>query len=542
MTSGKSYLKHFPHDEIRDSQVTAIDAALSAYNAGKRFVIIEAGTGVGKSAIGLTIARELNEKYVHSDDYDRGSWFVTTQKILQDQYVTDYGPPSGKIRSIKSSTNYTCSFHKRNTCAQSQQLLRAEDKGSRFFKSCTFNCKYKNEKKKFLDAPESVTNFPYFMTEAAYSGKVSPRNFLVVDEAHNVETELSRFVEVAVSDRFVKAVLKSQLPRNMTQFQAFKWVKEVYFPKAKSQLSHMERQIEKIDITQKMKELRTIAKQYDMLRGHVSRLETFLLYYHKDNWVFDEEVSWERKSRKFVFKSIDVSKFARQYLLRLGKKVLLMSATILDHESYCQSLGIPKEDVEFIRIPSPFPVENRPVLTLSIGKMGSKNLDTTLPKLATAVKEILNNHPDEKGIIHCHTYKIVNYLKKSLRSKRILTHNSENRDAVLQKHLNSKEPTVLLSPSMTEGVDLRGEYSRFQVICKVPYPFLGDKLVKKRMNKWKGWYPLQTAKAVVQSVGRSVRSSDDHAVTYILDSDWDRFYSFNRNLFPKDFRESLTKI
>ena len=57
MTSGKSYLKHFPHDEIRDSQVTAIDAALSAYNAGKRFVIIEAGTGVGKSAIGLTIAR-----------------------------------------------------------------------------------------------------------------------------------------------------------------------------------------------------------------------------------------------------------------------------------------------------------------------------------------------------------------------------------------------------------------------------------------------------------------------------------------------------
>ena len=95
---------------------------------------------------------------------------------------------------------------------------------------------------------------------------------------------------------------------------------------------------------------------------------------------------------------------------------------------------------------------------------------------------------------------------------------------------------------MTEGVDLRGEYSRFQVICKVPYPFLGDKLVKKRMNKWKGWYPLQTAKAVVQSVGRSVRSSDDHAVTYILDSDWDRFYSFNRNLFPKDFRESLTKI
>jgi Rad3-related DNA helicase len=291
-----------------------------------------------------------------------------------------------------------------------------------------------------------------------------------------------------------------------------------------------------------MKELQTIARQYDMLRGHVSKLETFLLYYHKDNWVFDEEVTWERKSRKFVFKSIDVSKFAKQYLLRLGRNVLLMSATILDHEAYCQSLGIPKSEVEFIRIPSPFPIENRPVLTLSVGKMGAKNLDVTLPKLAVAIKEILSSHPNEKGIIHCHTYKIVNYLKQSLRSSRILTHTSENRDAVLQKHLNSKNPTVLLSPSMTEGVDLRGEFSRFQVICKVPYPFLGDKLVKKRMNKWKGWYPLQTAKAIVQAVGRSVRSSDDHAVTYILDSDWERFYSYNKSLFPKDFQRCISKI
>jgi Rad3-related DNA helicase len=258
--------------------------------------------------------------------------------------------------------------------------------------------------------------------------------------------------------------------------------------------------------------------------------------------VFDEEVSWERKSRKFVFKSIDVSKFASHYLLRLGHKVLLMSATILDHNVFCQSLGIPMNDVEFIRIPSPFPIENRPVVILPVGKMGSKNLDATLPKLATAVREILSSHPNEKGIIHCHTYKIVTYLKRVLKSKRVLTHNSDNRDAILQKHLNSKEPTVLLSPSMTEGVDLRGEYSRFQIICKVPYPYLGDKLVKKRMNKWKSWYPLQTAKAIVQSVGRSVRSSDDHAVTYVLDSDWDRFYSYNKQLFPEDFRKSISKI
>ena len=92
---------------------------------------------------------------------------------------------------------------------------------------------------------------------------------------------------------------------------------------------------------------------------------------------------------------------------------------------------------------------------------------------------------------------------------------------------------------MTEGVDLVDDASRFQIICKVPYPYLGDKLVKKRMNKWSWWYPLQTAKTIVQATGRSIRNENDHAVTYILDSDWDRFFQRNRSLFPKSFKECI---
>ena len=103
----------------------------------------------------------------------------------------------------------------------------------------------------------------------------------------------------------------------------------------------------------------------------------------------------------------------------------------------------------------------------------------------------------------------------------------------------SKKDTVLLSPSMSEGVDLKGDLSRFQILCKVPYPYLGDPIVKKRMNKRSSWYPLQTAKTVVQSVGRSVRSMDDQAVTYILDQDWDRFFGKNKHFFPADFKKAL---
>ena len=216
-----------------------------------------------------------------------------------------------------------------------------------------------------------------------------------------------------------------------------------------------------------------------------------------------------------------------------------MSATILDRNALCQSLGIRPEEAAFISLPSPFPVENRPIMFFPIGSMAQRDIDKTLPLMVDAVKSILQEHRKEKGVIHCNSYRIVNYLKRNIRSKRLLTHDSDNRDEVLKKHMRSKQPTVLLSPSMAEGVDLKDDASRFQIICKVPYPYLGDKLVSKRMNKWDWWYPLQTAKTIVQSVGRSVRSESDHAVTYILDSKWKQFYGRNRQMFPEDFRKCL---
>jgi Rad3-related DNA helicase len=92
---------------------------------------------------------------------------------------------------------------------------------------------------------------------------------------------------------------------------------------------------------------------------------------------------------------------------------------------------------------------------------------------------------------------------------------------------------------MAEGVDLRDDLARFQILMKVPYPSLGDKLVRKRMHRWNWWYPMQTVKTIVQAVGRAIRSETDHAVTYILDSDWRRFYGQNKELFPEAFKVAI---
>ena len=540
------YKKHFPYKSVRDQQAEAIDFALSeSINEGKRFIIIEAGTGVGKSAIGLTVARYLSENKPNSAGlFEAGSYFLTTQKILQEQYVKDFGGFSGPMKSIKSSSNYTCRFNKKTSCGESLRALRTAEKGSKFWKACTFNCVYRNAKESFLKSPEGVTNFPYFLAETQYAGKISPRQVLVIDEAHNVDSQLSKFIEITISNRFCKSFLNFEIPKGITALKYVKWIEETYVPTIAGKLKHLEQMLEKyVGLTEKIKsgEFASIAKKFEIMDKHVCKVRRFLELYDSDNWVMNEIAADGRSGRKIEFKPIDIAPFANEHLYNFGEVVILMSATILDPNAFIESVGIPKEKAAFISLASPFPVENRPVVYSGIGKMSSKMIDETLPRMAQAVKAILTQHKNEKGIIHCHSYKVANFLKRNIKSTRLLIHNSENREKVLEKHMKAKKATVLISPSMTEGVDLKGDLSRFQIICKVPYPYLGDKLVRKKMNKWKWWYPLQTAKTIVQAAGRSVRSDDDTAVTYILDSDFEMFYNRNRSMFPKGFKESLQK-
>ena len=445
------------------------------------------------------------------------------------------------MRTIKSASNYQCTFKKGNDCSETQKLLKVEEKGSKLWNACAFKCHYKKDKEAFIDATDSVTNFPYFLTEASYSGKITPRELLVVDEAHNTESELSKFVEVAVSERFVKTIIKSGFSTIKTQHQAYTWMRDVYYPRLSSHMKHIKSMTEKFTGIRDAikKDFVKMSRQLDLVSSHYQKIKTFLNIYDKENWVFELLPAGDGKSRRIQFKPIDVSPYAEPVLFKFGKKVLMMSATILDKDAFCESLGIEKSHCSFISLPTPFPAKNRPVISVNMGRMVQSEIDRTLPKLVQAVKQILSEHKNEKGIIHAHSYKIANYIKRNIRSSRILVHDSSNREEVLRKHMTGSAPTVLLSPSMTEGVDLVDDASRFQIICKIPYPYLGDKLVKKRMNKWRWWYALQTTKTIVQSVGRSIRSEEDHAVTYILDSDFSRFYQRNTYLFPESFRDSM---
>jgi len=109
---------------------------------------------------------------------------------------------------------------------------------------------------------------------------------------------------------------------------------------------------------------------------------------------------------------------------------------------------------------------------------------------------------------------------------------------VIEEWINSKK-RILISPAVKEGVDLKDDLCRFQILLKVPYPSLSDARVKYLLmekNQWT-WYFNETAKDIVQMYGRAVRTPTDHAKFYIVDG------SFNdickKATFPKWFLEAI---
>ena len=72
------------------------------------------------------------------------------------------------------------------------------------------------------------------------------------------------------------------------------------------------------------------------------------------NWIVSELVVENGKVSKVEFKPLDISTYCKK-LFDKCSKTLIMSATILDVNTYCRSVGIHPRAVKFISVDSDFP-------------------------------------------------------------------------------------------------------------------------------------------------------------------------------------------
>lgn len=555
------WLEYFPFKSSpRVEQIEAINFALNSYLNGKKYVIVSAATGCGKSAIGITISRFLRSTNLFTQnslldststtlvERSFGTFILTTQKILQQQYMNDFGGDEpNKLKTIKSSTSYMCQMHKdvdeKLSCGEVHRLMSANAFFKVMYEPCVCKCKYKLDKQIFLNSLEGVTNYSYFFAESKYAKGIQKRELIIADEAHSLQENLGSFVELSISEKFAQQQLNVKMPDDFKDIKAvFSWVKIQYLKALKLKVVEIAKILDNLkDVSSKIKSLQEHATRHDLLDKHLCKINRFIETFDADNWIWNLIPAQGKSQRKIELKPIDVSHFAEDHLFNYADRFLFLSATIFDKSIFCQSLGLKDEEVDFIRLRSPFETKNRIIHIMPIGSMSKKEIENTLPQMCKAIKVLLEEHKQDKGIIHTVNNKITNSIIENINDPRLVTHNCENRELILKLHEECKKPSVLVSPSMTEGVDLSGDKSRFQIICKMPFPYLGDKIIQKRMQLNPRWYSYKTMLSFIQAVGRSVRNQNDYAITYVLDSDWNMFFKISKNMFPEEILESIKR-
>lgn len=508
----------FPYPSYREGQREALDRAREAFAAGHRFVVVEAPTGSGKSAIAVTLAREARSAYI-----------LTGQKILQDQYVRDFPD----LAVMKGRSNYPCLVIDSHAAAAPCIV------GKRF--PVCENCPYFTAKDVAMAAANVTLNYAYYLAELNYGGGFGERELLVLDEAHNAEVALMAFAQVGLTELDLTRVgLARRFPPPLDGEAYFEFAEDL-MPALRDRSRELDADLAKVSSFGPAATALLREKQW--IDGRAVRLR--MMIDSRD----EEGIEWVVERRRadggegIVFKPVEVAPFAEELLFRGAEKVLMLSATVLDPDTFLRGIDVDPEDAVLIRVPSSFPARNRPLVLRPSARLTRNHLDKELPRLVEAIGDICEAHPDEKGVIHAHSYRIAKAIEAGIPAEhrwRIVTHHdASERDSALSTHMASPEPTILLTPSMTEGIDLGEDLARWQVLCKIPYPNLGDVQVKHRAAVDPAWYDWRTCLTVVQAYGRSVRSRDDHAVTYLLDAGFPAFLGRHRSKLPEWFLEAL---
>ena len=76
---------HFPFPSVRPAQEQAFEAIDRAYAQNKKFIIIEAPTGSGKSGIAVAAGSFAKTQTAHSATFEPGAYILSPQKSLTAQ-------------------------------------------------------------------------------------------------------------------------------------------------------------------------------------------------------------------------------------------------------------------------------------------------------------------------------------------------------------------------------------------------------------------------------------------------------------------------
>lgn len=537
----------FPFPSYRPYQRAALHEASHALFESDDIttVVLNLPTGIGKSPINTALARQAESAFLTTPQKALRTQ-LENDTDLRDHYSVlrareDYNCPAGSIYA-SSGENYNC-----KECPINQD----DDDSCLHYPDCT----YWNRKQLAMGDPVAVLTFSYLvvdgylpvMTSAGDSNESSGsggsssdggsdltqvsfdnRELLVVDECHKLEDQVaSLHAGITISPYSLPMEVFQQVDREIgelppfevTKFEDVREYTDRVYDRAQSYIEeHSASPILGEEESSEVQQCKGFSRKYAWCREQVL---------DGRDWVIDrEEVNYNGNIRySITVQPVDVDEFLQEHIWSRAENHVLSTATMpysSQPEKWIRRLGLDEETTKVVQYPMPFPAEHRPIHTDSVvAKMSQGGYDRHRDSVVEKLRYLSRQHAGEKGLIHTASYKRARDLHREFHHNSLCHEKAGDVDLGIQiEHWQKSDKDLFFSPAATDGVDLPGEMCRWQALVKVPYPQPGNPRVRFMLDErdaW-DWYYETTSQDVRQSVGRGVRSMDDHCDFYALDA------------------------
>lgn len=529
-----------PKYNPRNSQIKLINKINYAIGEGYRNIILEAGTGIGKSAIATTLANMYEDSYI-----------LTMTKQLQEQYLNDF---PDILAEIKGRGNYKCNY--KGSC---DYCIKAEYN----LRKCS-DCEYNLAFKRAMDSDNVITNYDYFYYVGVSNKLLDSRELLILDEAHNLERKMLMLSTETLNREYISIkfgidIFKPLMDNTQSYYnlkrntEYWKDLCDELIRKCKSNIREIEGE-HKNDVQVTLDEFENNLNKYSSFDYvEKQKLEQDMIVFASiglglttDDYIIDlpseDEIRSNNMDISIEFKPYSVSKYTEE-LLNLGNVRIFLTGTLGSKEKFCKWNNLNADETYYIYEKSPFDVEKRPIYIDFIGSMSGERNNTPNwmnSKSLLKIREIIDKYPDKKGVIHTSSNEQAFWIMDNLREYNLQFVGGEDRNHSLNDFAKSDDSVILIGASIKDGVDFKGDLCRFQIIFKVPYPQLNEQ-VKYRKELDPKWYYYQAVMALMQAYGRGIRDSDDYCDMYIIDSDFEKLYNYNKRFFNEYFIEAIKK-
>lgn len=560
LSLGKSPYRSITSSGSVIDQAEIVFAIIKSFLEDKRYVILRAPVGSGKSIIAAVTSIVINELTPHEEGQKSPpiSLLTTPTKILTDQYSDTFNnDPS--IVVVKGAESFKCDLDGDDSTGADCINFTGETSGA--FNKCV-GCAYLNQRRQLMSKQTSivVATSHYVLTKLGKSNKGFGRqiNLIVYDEAHLISdiysstfgidltsTKLDKLV-TDLKDLTKDAILnKKEPPVNAIEIiESLNKIKPTLFANyhtdsirkeilaLKEFVSNISLQSNLLTKAGKSAEAEEIP-EYTKKLGKVSKrlnnlIQACLLpvdyaegYVNIDNSnKITADASWTISPvtpGTDGWGRVDSSKFT-----------LFMSGT-LDIDLLAVQLGIDPSKLDIIDVPYSWDKMLKPVVTfrsnaylnftsLAKGSEVSIRLYKDIAKIAR-----FHQVQRESGIIITTSYAMSSEICSELTRLNIdhinHTKGTEGIDSIAAytNRVNENKPTVLVIPAMFEGFDGVHDLCRYVIIPKTPFANTQGPRSKALLERYPELYAGETVNKLVQGFGRGVRKSDDWCIYYLMD-------------------------